>query len=693
MSFVVQSLDSNKLASGFDVLYQSLYPIEGVVSPPFGSAWFVVEPGKQTRSHNHHEAETWFVFQGEGVLRENGAERRVQQGDVIYLPPFGEHTLANPEGSQDLVFLTVYWEDLKLLRPVEAPSEDAEAEADAPPKRVLVTATPPTPNGDLHLGHLSGPYLGADIHRRYLRLQGRAAHYLTGVDDHQNYVSFKASHIGETARETADRFGRRMKETLDAADVETDVFAFPQSSAHYFPMVEELFSTLFRNEKLIVKDAPSLHCDTCDEYLFDALVRGRCPHCSEPCGGGVCEECGRPNDHADLAQARCNRCGSPPSLRITRRLYFPLEAYRDRLAAYHQQVSMNPHMRLLCESMMAEELPDIAISHDSDWGAPVPCEGFEDQRLYVWAEMAAGYLAATQQLADRTPGVSSWRDFWCSEQSEVVQFFGFDNGYFHAVLFPAMFFAFDDTIRPPSAFVVNEFYLLEGEKFSTSRLHVVWGGDLLAEVPADRVRFHLALSGPERSRTNFRREALDETIEEELLGRWSRWLEGLTTKVFEDFEGVVPATGLWSKEQEQFYYRLQQIGEDVREAYETATFSPQRAARGLRELVRTARRFAAEQQPWRKLPERRDDWRTAVALELTAARQLALLSAPIMPSFAERLWRHLGEESSLWEASWEQPPPFLTAGLNLRRREESFFPERMDLTAGEPEGQNLAWDR
>ncbi len=686
MTFVVQSLDSNKLSNAFDVLCQTLYPIEGVVAPPFGSAWFVVEPGKKTRSHNHHEAETWFVFKGKGVLHQDGEAREVQVGDVIYLPPFGEHTLINEDSHEDLVFLTVYWEDLKLLR--LQPKEEAAKQVLE--KRVLITATPPTPNGDLHIGHLSGPYLGADIYRRSLLLEGRPVHYLTGVDDHQNYVSFKASHVGESARETADRFGHRMKATLDAAQVETDVFAFPQSSAHYFPMVEEFFSTLFREGKLVVRDAPSLHCETCDEYLFDAFVRGRCPHCSEPSGGGVCEECGRPNDYADLLEPHCNRCGSPPILRITRRLYFPLEAYRDQLVAYHQRVSMNPHMRLLCESMLTEELPEIAISHFSDWGAPVPCEGFEDQRLYVWAEMAAGYLAATQELADKTPGVSSWRDFWCSDDAEVVQFFGFDNGYFHAILFPALFHAFDPSIRPPSSFVVNEFYLLEGKKFSTSRLHVVWGGDLLSEVAAERVRFHLALTGPERSRTSFSREALDDTVKRELLGEWTAWLRGLTSVVFEDFDGAVPATGLWSEGQEQFYYRLQQLDNEVREAYEAVTFSPQRAARGLCELVRCARRFCAEQQHWRRLKERRDDWRTAVALELTAARQLALLSAPILPAFAERLWRHLGEEGSLWDASGEQPPPFLTAGLSLGAPEETFFPDIDERIAIEREGQSLA---
>lgn len=542
-------------------------------------------------------------------------------------------------------------------------------------RKVLVTATPPTPNGDLHVGHLSGPYLGADIHTRYLRMRGIETYYLSGIDDHQSYVSFKAEQIGLTASETASRFGEMMMKTLQAARIEMDLFARPRGSPYHMKLVRAFFEKLYSEGRLIAKEVPSLYCETCDKYLFEAYVRGKCPHCRAESGGNACEECGRPNDCVDLIDARCNSCGGKPGVRTFTRLYFPLGQYEQQLRDYYKSAQMNPHLTALCDQMLADGLPDIAVSHLSNWGIPVPVADFDGQCIYVWFEMVPGYLAATQELNEVISSPGGWKNFWQAADVEIVQFFGFDNGYFHAVLFPALFFAYDPAIRAPRTFVMNEFYRLDGLKFSTSRNHAIWGSELLDQVPPDLVRFYLCYSCPETEQTNFTVSEFEDTVQRELIGRWQSWLYDLGTKVSTEYAGVTPAIGIWTDEQRRFYEKLKEFIVEAACAYEAKTFSPQRATRVLCELVRTARRFGKAEDHWRQVAGRREERRTAVALELAAAKILALLAAPIMPDFAARLWGDLGYATSLLTGSWEETPTWVQARQKIGALDRTYFPD------------------
>jgi methionyl-tRNA synthetase len=527
-----------------------------------------------------------------------------------------------------------------------------------------VTATPPTPNGDLHLGHLSGPYLRADVYSRALRMRGVEAYYLTGIDDHQSYVALKGERVGMTADEAADHFGALMAASLRSARIHPDLVVRPRRSAHHVPFVQEFFARLLADGHLVLRDAAALFCDGCREFIFEAYASGACPHCGSGSGGNACEVCGRPNDCADLGGARCNRCGEAPSVRSYPRLYFPLAPWTARLREYWASAHMGPHLASLCERMVADGLPEVAVSHAAEWGIPVPAPGPEGQRIYVWFEMAAGYLAATLDLA-RAKGLDGgWEPFWKEPGTPVVQFFGFDNGYFHAVLFPALFFAYDGRIRPPSTFVTNEFYRLEGLKFSTSRGHAIWGQDFLARVPADAVRFHLALTGPETEQTNFGADEFAGTVRGELAGRWGEWLERLGAAVRHECGGAAPAPGAWTHEHHEFLARLRGWAEAVDQAYQARTFSPARAARTLAELVAGARRFGAAEEHWRGVRE--GERRTGLALELAAARTLALLAAPLMPDFAAALWCDLGHGDPLEAEGWEGGPALPLPGRPVR---------------------------
>lgn len=666
----VQKLDPEKLVQAYNVDLQLLYPVEGVVEPPFGAAWAILAPGEATKHHEHQELETFFVVRGQGEMTVGDETTAVESGSVVFHRPFQQHTLRNTSDREELLFLTIWWEDRAVWT-------EEKRSRNALPSRVLVTAAPPTPNGDLHLGHLSGPYLSADFHTRYLRQRGVRGEYACGTDDHCMYVERMGEQIGMSGDEAADHFTDLILETLESAGIDMHVFMRARRSEHFRPRVEALFDRLWRSGRIEVREAPALFCEDCDRYLFEADVAGDCPHCGEGMTGNTCEDCGRINDCINLVDAVCTGCRKRASVRDTARLIFPLSQWVDAVRDYHRGVTMSARLRGFTERALADGLPDVAISHPSGWGLPVPTASrtgdasmpdhpaLASQTLYVWFEMAVRYFAYVDHLQDRAGEDGGYETVWKADDTSVVQFFGFDNSFYYTILLPAIYLAMDDGLRLPAAFVVNEFYRLDGEKFSTSRNHRIMGRDMAAAVPRDVMRYYLAATCPEREETNFTDADFATTVDRELRGLWKPWLESLEAAVAEEFESVVPSTGDWTAEQRHFFDRLCALVRDAEEALSPATFSPQRLCRIYGELVREARRFAAGERHWRGVPDREQERRSSIALELLAAKVLAVIAAPVMPTFADCLWRGLGMTSSLREDSWEVHPTWVPSGQKV----------------------------
>ncbi|QFS52519.1 methionine--tRNA ligase [Nostoc sphaeroides] len=536
-------------------------------------------------------------------------------------------------------------------------------------KKVFLTATPPTPNGDLHLGHLSGPYVGADVYTRYLKMHNIAAYYLSGADDHQSYVPWKSKQLNVTPRYVANKFGNAILETLESANVRMDAFIRPETSKYHIKFVQEFFQKLYQEGKLIEKETPCSYDETHDRYLHEAYIRGKCPHCGAECDGNACEQCGRPNDCVDMISAVSKFSNHPPTTRIFKRLYFPLSKYEKELRKFYGSVKMGSHLTALCEKMLEDGLPDIPVTHISDWGIPVPVPGYEEQRIYVWFEMAPGYLAATQELNAMIQASSDVKSLWQEDNTEIIQFFGFDNGYYHAVLFPALFLAYNPEIRLPTAFVTNEFYRLEGLKFSTSRNHAIWGRDLLQKFSPDIVRFYLCYSRPETFMTNFVLSDFESFVRSELIERWQSWLQELSHKLVKLYGGKAPDLGSWHHRHHQFYQQIKQFVDAADTAYQAENFSPQKITRTLCELVRISHSFGREESHLISMASRQDEIKASISLELLAAKMLAILSQPIMPEFSINLWKKLGYQISI---QWEENFSFIPTHQAINELENLF---------------------
>lgn len=648
----IKKLAPETMLDDYDILCEYVYPWKDVVKPPFGMMWGLVKPGQTSRAHNHFEGETFVIVKGSGSLTCGAETATVSAGDVIYLPPCDSHSLHNDQ-PEDLLFLTCYWGDEKLLNQAE---EQQKTQA---PAFSVITATPPTPNGDLHVGHLSGPYLRADIYKRLLDLKGRANYYVSGIDAHQSYVMPVADRLGKTVAQTALDFGQAMLDTLHANAVYPDRWLNTYTDKAHQTWVADIFSSLYREGKLVEKEVSAPFHPETGRYLYEVFIAGDCPNCGAGSCGNACEVCGEPNDCSDLQNAVCNQDGQTPVFKTIKKLYFPLSQYEAQLREFFGKVNMNAHMREMCQRMLDKGLPDVCLSHQTEWGLPVPVPGYEDQRIYVWFEMAPSYIESVRQL-QASAGAGDEPLLWNRPDTEIVQFFGFDNGYFHAVLFPALLMAYDPDLRLPDTFVVNEFYRLDGLKFSTSRNHVIWGKELLDAFPRDLVRFYLSYSGPDCEQTNFTREEMTATLAREIDGLWRPWLTDLKAKM--DAGDGAPEPGAWSAEHTRFYQSLRRLGEDFQDALNPKYFSTRAAARVLCDLVTRADHFA-KSEAFLSLRENLAGYqRTSLALQVLAAKQLAVLCAPIMPDFAARLWADLGFKGA---PTWEDTPRFLEAGQKV----------------------------
>lgn len=493
---------------------------------------------------------------------------------------------------------------------------------------VWITATPPTPNGELHVGHMAGPYVAADVLRRFLVAEGQDVLLTTGLDDSQGYVATRALLDGQDPHELARTRGAGIVAAWEAADIRFDRIVEPATTPGYVEFVQQFFAKLHESGALVARNRPLPYCASCERWLYEAYLAGSCPHCGEDSNGNACEACGRPNDCGDLVDPRCVLCGAAAELHDRTRLYFPLAPFTDRLTRFWDRVAMPPHLRALCERMAADGLPEIAVSHPGDWGVPVPVEGFEDQRIYVWFEMAPGYLLEYDPEHARPA-------------DGPVQYFGFDNGYFHAVLFPAAFLAWAPDLPLPTAFVVNEFYRLEYKKFSTSRKHAVWARDALAEAGSDALRYHVLRDRPEGRQTNFER---DDPLRAaaHLDAHWNGWLEELFGRLQAETGGTVPEERPGGRAWEVLRDRMCRLVDELRKAYSVEEFDPRRCVRLLDDVVSCGRDYGYVHEHERDRPHGRVAYRKGLAAQLTVASALAAWSAPVVPGGAARLSDRLG---------------------------------------------------
>ncbi|MFM9499704.1 class I tRNA ligase family protein [Streptomyces galilaeus] len=649
--------DPKDLEAAFGIRMSS---IEGL---GVGAGWGRVAPGQATSIHQHDETEFFVIVAGQGEFVVDGRSYPAQPGTLALFEPFEAHVLANT-GTSDLVFLTQYWRDAdRALQ--SARDEERLGFGDRP---VFVFSTPPTPNGDLHLGHLSGPYLGADVFVRFQRMNGSEAWHLTGSDDYQSYVVDAALREGREPAETAAHYSAEIAQTLALMDITLDQYTVTNADPTYQQGLRDFFSRVVASGWATVVERDALFDAESGQYLYEVDVQGGCPGCGSATSGNICEDCGEPNTVVDLTEPWSTGSVGEPRRAPLARWTLPLHVFRNEVAAHHRLGRVPARLRELSDRIHARPALDIPLTHPASWGVSPAEADVDGQVIWVWPEMSYGFLHGIQALGTRLG--RDWKAAEPEQDWKIVHFFGYDNSFYHSVLYPVLYrLAFPDW-EPDIDYHVNEFYLLEGSKFSTSRRHAIWGKDILTPDSVDAVRYFLSRTRPETERTNFQRHAYETALNDTLIGTWQRWLNDLGTRVAKHYDGKAPDAGTWTQEHAAFLRGLGTRLAAITGSLRADGFSLNRAAAELDGLVSDTLRFSHLESATAQSPAWKDEARTGIALELAAARLLGQLARPLMPRFAGQLATAL---SLPQPTQWPHTVELLAPGSEVRLADAVFF--------------------
>jgi methionyl-tRNA synthetase len=643
-----------------------------------GAAWGRVPPGTYSDPHQHDETETFVIVAGTGDMVVDAGRTPVHPGMTLQFEPFETHHLHNT-GDTDLLFATFFWRDAPRAARKAPRLKERRRFGDRP---VFAFSTPPTPNGGLHIGHLSGPYLGTDAFVRFQRMNGTRVWHLAATDDFQSYVAECARREGRTPPEVAEHYAGEIAEALALMDIVPDQVVHTSRDERYPQALREFFSRLVASGRVTPREGPALFDGETGQYLYEPYVSGGCPGCGGPTGGNICEECGEPNFCTDLVDPKPTAGLATPREGTLTRYTLNLHDLAPDVLEHHHLGRAPAKLRELAHRVFRREHLDVALSHPSDWGVPPAEPDLPGQVIWVWIELAFGFIYGIESLG-RTLG-EDWQASAPQDDWKIVHFLGYDNTFYHSILGPALYKIASPEWLPDVDYNVNEFYLLDGDKFSTSRRHAIWGKDVLGPGTVDGIRYYLALTRPETSRTNFTLEGYEQTIQETLVDTWQRWLNDLGDRIEKRYDGVVADAGIWTPEHTAFWVQLDNRLAEMTTALGQDGFSLNRAARTLKGIVEDTIAFSRAEAATADLEDWKDETRTAIALELAAARLLAYCATPVMPRFAARLAAALGLETpEVWPELVALVPP----GTRVSLAREVFF--GADEEAGEEESPGL----
>jgi methionyl-tRNA synthetase len=474
-------------------------------------------------------------------------------------------------------------------------------------KKFLLTATPPTTNGDLHLGHISGPYLGADIFKRARELFDDEVLYISSTDDNQSYLLTKSFQERRAPKKVVEDYSSKINKSLAMANIKMDAFTSPDTDIHR-KYVQDFFSDLYNSGHIIPRELEHCYCEPCNQFLYEAFIKGKCPHCLSSSGGNFCEECGNPNDPLQLVDAQCTLCGGPPTIKRETVFIFPLEPLRDQLTQYYNEnhKKWRPHLSAWYKKLLSDKLIDVHVSNVSDWGVKIQIEGYSTQSINVWFEMLPGHLATLAAQNKKLSMDFQWGKEESSNSLNIIQFFGFDNSFYYAVLHIAALIA--KGYRCPETFIINEFYLLENRKFSTSRKHAIWASEFLEKENSDIVRLYLSLTGPENEQTNFSLSEFERFKSEWVGKELVPFLEqGIKVSVASNDDSIRLA--------------INEFKNSLFEAYSIGGFSPRKVAAKLQSFIS-------------EVNQHKQNSPISLAAFLICAY-------PIMPTLSTQLWEQL----------------------------------------------------
>ncbi|MCH5216356.1 MAG: methionine--tRNA ligase [Muribaculaceae bacterium] len=498
--------------------------------------------------------------------------------------------------------------------------------------RVLVTTALPYANGPVHIGHLAGVYIPADIYTRYLRLKHIDVILIGGSDEHGVPITIKARNEGVTPQDIVDRYHKIIKESFEELGISFDIYSRTTSDIHK-EMASNFFRTLYDKGEFVEKTSMQLYDEQANQFLADRYVVGTCPHCgNDGAYGDQCEKCGTSLAATDLINPHSTITGSVPVLRETKHWYLPLDKWEPKLRKWiledHKEWKTNVYGQ--CKSWLDMGLQPRAVSRDLNWGVPVPVEGAEGKVLYVWFDAPIGYISNTKELLP-----DSWEKYWKEPDSKIVHFIGKDNIVFHCIVFPSMLMA-DGSYQLPENVPANEFLNLEGDKISTSRNWAVWLHEYLKDFPGkqDVLRYVLTANAPETKDNDFTWRDFQARNNNELVAILGNFINRVLVLTHKYYNGVIPAQGDASKYSD-IIAEFASVKDELENYIENYRFRD--ALREAMNLARIGNKFLADTEPWKLIKTNPDQVETIMNIALQISANLAIAFEPFLPFMALKL--------------------------------------------------------
>ena len=512
-------------------------------------------------------------------------------------------------------------------------------------KRILVTTALPYANGPVHIGHLAGVYVPADIYTRYQRLKGRDVILIGGSDEHGVPITLKARKEGVTPQDIVDRYHNIIKKSFEEFGISFDIYSRTTSDIHE-KMASDFFRTLYDKGVFIEKESEQYYDEEAGQFLADRYITGTCPHCkNEHAYGDQCEACGTSLNATDLINPKSTISGSRPVLRKTKHWYLPLDRYegflREWILEGHKE--WKPNVYGQCKSWLDMGLQPRAVSRDLDWGVPVPVEGAEGKVLYVWFDAPIGYISNTKELLPDT-----WERYWKDPETKLVHFIGKDNIVFHCIVFPVMLKAEGSYILPENV-PANEFLNLEGDKISTSRNWAVWLHEYLEEFPGkqDVLRYVLTANAPETKDNDFTWKDFQARNNNELVAILGNFINRSLVLTHKYFEGKVPACGELTDYDRDTLREFSDVKARLESSIENYRFRD--ALKEAMNLARIGNKYLADTEPWKLAKSDMPRVATILNLALQISANLAIAFEPFLPFSAAKIRTMLGLSTIDWD--------------------------------------------
>ena len=511
-------------------------------------------------------------------------------------------------------------------------------------KRTTVTAALPYANGGVHIGHLAGVYVPADIYVRYLRLKKQDVKFICGSDEHGVPITIRAKKEGITPQQVVDRYHEMIKKSFADFGISFDIYSRTTSATHR-EVASDFFKKLYEEGKLIEKTSKQYYDEEAKQFLADRYIIGECPHCHNPKAyGDQCEKCGTALDPTELINPTSAISGSQPVLKETKNWYLPLNDYQEWLKQWilegHKE--WRPNVYGQCKSWLDLDLQPRAMTRDLNWGIPVPVEGAEGKVLYVWFDAPIGYISNTKELLP-----DSWETWWKDPDTRLIHFIGKDNIVFHCIVFPTMLKAHGGYILPENV-PANEFLNLENDKISTSRNWAVWLHEYLIDLPGkqDVLRYVLTANAPETKDNNFTWKDFQERNNSELVGVYGNFVNRALQLTKKYWNGVVPACGELQEIDRQTLAEFKDVKKKVEELLDVFKFRD--ALKEAMNLARIGNKYIADCEPWKVAKTDMKRVETILNISLQLVANLAIAFEPFLPFSSDKLRKMIGLDTFDW---------------------------------------------